>query len=56
MTPKKNILGICGSASRNSGNLFLLKHLAELGQVEFNMELIEDLTGLPQNHSPEREN
>jgi NAD(P)H-dependent FMN reductase len=61
MTPKKNMLGICGSASRNSGNLFLLKHLAELGQAEFNMELIEDLTGLPhfqteltENNVPEK--
>lgn len=61
MTLKKNILGICGSASRNSGNLFLLKHLAELGQIEFNMELIEDLTGLPhfqtaltENNVPEK--
>ena len=47
MNTKKNILGICGSASRNSGNLFLLKHLAELGRAEFNMELIENLTDLP---------
>ena len=45
MIEKKNILGICGSASRKSANLSILKSIA--GASEFNLEIIDDLTDLP---------
>lgn len=47
MNHKKNILGICGSASQNSGNLTILKYLAELDKSEFSFEIIADLTEFP---------
>lgn len=47
MTTKKNIIGICGSASHNSGNLAILNYLTELGETEFNFTLIDNLTDLP---------
>ncbi|MFI1773319.1 NADPH-dependent FMN reductase [Thalassobellus citreus] len=47
MTKKKNIIGICGSASQNSGNLAILKELAELGKADFNIEILDNLTELP---------
>lgn len=47
MIEKKNIIGICGSASRNSVNLSILKLIAELENSNFNMEIIDDLTELP---------
>lgn len=47
MIKKKNILGICGSASRNSANLAILKIIAELGKPDFNFEILDDLTELP---------
>lgn len=47
MTEKKNIIGICGSASQNSANLSILKWIAELEKFDFNLEIIDDLTELP---------
>lgn len=47
MDKKKNIIGICGSASRHSANLALLKIIAELGASDFNLEIIDDLTEFP---------
>ncbi|WP_298782671.1 NADPH-dependent FMN reductase [uncultured Polaribacter sp.] len=47
MIEKKNIIGICGSASPNSANLSILKWIAESNKSDFNLEIIDDLTGLP---------
>jgi NAD(P)H-dependent FMN reductase len=47
MTKKLNILGINGSASQNSSNLAILKYVAELGQSNYNLTIIDDLTELP---------
>lgn len=44
---KKSIIGICGSASSNSANLYLLKIIAELGKSDFDLKIIDDLTELP---------
>ena len=44
---KKKIVGICGSASRNSGNLSILKFIAECEKSEFDFEIINDLTEFP---------
>lgn len=47
MNCKKKIIGICGSASRDSGNLSILKYIAESEKFEFDFEVIEDLTQFP---------
>ncbi|MBK8505475.1 MAG: NAD(P)H-dependent oxidoreductase [Saprospiraceae bacterium] len=47
MKRKLNILGINGSASRNSSNLSILNKIAELGRLEFDLKVIEALTELP---------
>ncbi len=47
MNTKKKIIGICGSASQNSGNLTILKYLSTLEQSEMEWEIIEDLTKFP---------
>lgn len=47
MTKKLIILGINGSASRNSSNLAILKIIAELGQNNFELIIFDDLTELP---------
>jgi NAD(P)H-dependent FMN reductase len=47
MAEKKKILGICGSASRNSANLAILKIIAEFGTSDFELEIWDDLTELP---------
>lgn len=47
MIERKNIIGICGSASRNSANLSILKWIAESEQTDLNFEIIDDLTQLP---------
>ncbi|WP_428742927.1 NADPH-dependent FMN reductase [Tenacibaculum sp.] len=47
MNTKLKIIGICGSASRNSGNLSILKHIANSEKSEFDIEIIEDLTQFP---------
>ncbi|CAM3949905.1 MULTISPECIES: NADPH-dependent FMN reductase [Flavobacterium] len=47
MKIKKNIIGICGSASQNSKNLFILRYLSEYGNSDFNFEILDDLTVLP---------
>ncbi|AOW20735.1 NADPH-dependent FMN reductase [Urechidicola croceus] len=47
MSKSINIVGICGSASRNSANLTILKWIAELNKSDFNLEIVDDLTELP---------
>ncbi|MGL1885027.1 MAG: NAD(P)H-dependent oxidoreductase [Reichenbachiella sp.] len=47
MNTTKNILGICGSASSNSSNLTILKSIASVGQSDFELTLIDDLSELP---------
>ncbi|GAA3645181.1 NADPH-dependent FMN reductase [Flavivirga jejuensis] len=47
MIEKKNIIGICGSASRNSANLSILKWIAKSEKSDFNLEIIDNLTELP---------
>ncbi|MEP1489380.1 MAG: NAD(P)H-dependent oxidoreductase [Algibacter sp.] len=47
MDKRKNIIGICGSASQNSANFTILKIIAELGTFNFNLEIIDDLTEFP---------
>ncbi len=47
MNDRKKIIGICGSASRNSGNLAILKYISESEKYEFDFEIIEDLTKFP---------
>jgi len=47
MNNKKKIIGICGSASPNSGNLTILKFISESEKSEFDFEIIEDLTDFP---------
>ncbi len=47
MTEKKNIIGICGSASLNSTNLSILKWISELEKSDFNLEIIDTLAELP---------
>lgn len=47
MNTKRKILGINGSASRNSSNLAILHTVAELGQTEFDLKILADLTTLP---------
>jgi len=43
MNKKRNIIGINGSASRNSSNLALLKNIAAYGKSAFNLKIIDDL-------------
>ncbi len=47
MNKKLNILGINGSASKNSSNLSILNRIAELGKSKFDLNIIDDLTELP---------
>lgn len=47
MDDKKKIVGICGSASRNSSNLTILRFIAETLNFEYNLEIIDDLRGYP---------
>ncbi|WP_282089776.1 NADPH-dependent FMN reductase [Aquimarina algiphila] len=47
MSKRKNIVAINGSASDNSSNLKLIKHVAELMKNEFNFIFFNDLTKLP---------
>lgn len=44
----KTIIGINGSASRDSSNLAILKIIAEMGRDDFEVKIIDDLTELPQ--------
>ena len=44
MLKKKNIIGICGSASRNSANFSILKWIAKSDKSNFDLEIIDDLT------------
>lgn len=43
----KKIVGICGSASRNSSNLAVLKSIEEIGDAAFDLEILDDLDQLP---------
>ena len=47
MRDKKKILGLNGSASKNSSNLAILKMIGELGEAEFDLLIIHDLGQLP---------
>lgn len=47
MINRKSIIGICGSASRNSANLSILKLIASFEKSDFNFEILDDLTELP---------
>lgn len=47
MTDKKKIIGICGSATRNSSNLAILRYIAELQNTGLELEIIDDLTVFP---------
>jgi len=44
---KKNIFAIVGSASKNSSNLKLIEHIAELTQEEFDFTIFDSLAELP---------
>src|SRR5680860_148555 len=43
----KNILAICGSATRNSANLAILESITLLGKSDFEIEILDNLTELP---------
>lgn len=47
MMEKKNIIGICGSASQNSANLSILKWISESEKSYLNLEIIDNLAELP---------
>ncbi len=47
MIKKKNIIGICGSASEKSTNLAILKWISEFGKLDFNLEIVDNLNELP---------
>ncbi len=47
MKNKKKIIGICGSASKDSGNLSILNYLATAAKSEFDFEIIADLSCFP---------
>lgn len=47
MNRKKKIVGICGSASQNSGNLSILKYIAESQKPDFDFEILESLSNFP---------
>jgi len=47
MNNKNKIIGICGSASQNSGNLAILNYIAELEKDEFDFEIIDSLSDFP---------
>jgi len=47
MNNKKKVIGICGSASRNSGNLAILKFISESEKSELDFEIIDDLSNFP---------
>lgn len=44
---KKKVLGICGSASTNSSNLALLKHIQSSYQDKFELEIIDQIFTFP---------
>ncbi len=47
MKLKKRIIGLCGSASQNSGNLAILHYLKETYSSEMEFEIIDNLSELP---------
>ena len=47
MNDKKQIIGICASASQNSGNLAILKFISQTEKYAFDFQIIEDLTDFP---------
>ncbi|MDO5968634.1 NAD(P)H-dependent oxidoreductase [Flavivirga aquimarina] len=47
MNKKLKILGINGSASKNSSNLSILNIITEIGKSRFELKIIDDLTELP---------
>jgi NAD(P)H-dependent FMN reductase len=53
MFTRKNIFAIIGSASRNSSNLKIVRHLEAATQTHFNWTVFDDLHKLP-HFDPER--
>ncbi len=47
MNKRRNIVGINGSASRNSSNLTILESVAALGKPDFDLNIIDDLADFP---------
>ena len=47
MNNKKKIVGICGSATQDSGNLAILKFISESNKAVLDVEIIDDLTSFP---------
>lgn len=47
MGKRKKIVGICGSASQNSGNLAILNYLSELEKSRLDFHILDDLSELP---------
>jgi NAD(P)H-dependent FMN reductase len=47
MGDRKKILGICGSATKNSSNVAILKMIAELAGAQFELQIRDDLNELP---------
>jgi len=56
MNDKNKIIGICGSASQNSGNLAILKFISELEKSKFDFEIIEGLTNFPHFRTDQTDN
>ena len=47
MVKKFHVLGINGSASLNSSNLSILNKIAEFGNANFDLNIIDDISTLP---------
>lgn len=47
MPGKKNVIGICGSASKGSSNLSILQWIGQSTVPEFNLEIVDGLHQLP---------
>src|ERR1043165_9327049 len=47
MNSKKTILAICGSTRKESSNLSLIRHLAELGKDQFDFTIYNELKTIP---------
>ena len=47
MNKRKNIVGINGSASRNSSNQTILESVAAFGKSDFDLNIIDDLADFP---------
>lgn len=56
MNTKKKIIGICGSASKNSGNLTILEFIGENIKPEIDFEIIDDLSIFPHFSTEQTDN